>query len=143
MWITTHTSFQSFLPPSLSSIPIRSQFYFFFSSLQPATSLRDSGTGVFLWILRNLYEYLFCRAPENDYFWQWIDKLFKVNKKDSRTTPIATKVAGFRPIKKEPILLFSHEFCKLFKNTFLTEHFRETVSVCSSLFRGSKLGHQW
>ena len=39
-------------------------------SLRPATLLkRDSGTGVFLWILGNFSEHLFYRTPLCDCFW--------------------------------------------------------------------------
>ena len=32
---------------------------------------RDSGTGFFLWILRNLYAHLFYRTPPDDCFWSF------------------------------------------------------------------------
>ena len=33
--------------------------------------VNDSGTGVFLWILRNSYEHLFYRTPTGDCFYKW------------------------------------------------------------------------
>ena len=43
------------------------------SGLRPATLLkRDSGTGVFLWILWHFYEHLFYRTPPGDCFYKKI-----------------------------------------------------------------------
>ena len=32
--------------------------------------------------------------------------------------------------------MFSCEFCKIFKNTFFTEHLRMTASAVSNIFKG-------
>ena len=37
--------------------------------------LWDSGTGVFLWLLRNFEEHLFYRIPLKDYFCLWLEKV--------------------------------------------------------------------
>ena len=50
--------------------------------------------------------------------------IFKIKK-----SALKNKVACLRPviIKKETLAqVFSCEFCEIFKNTFLTEHFRVT-----------------
>ena len=57
----------------------QSLFFNKLAGLSPATLLkerkRDSGTGVFLWILWNFYEHLFHRTPLDDCFWQIFCKL--------------------------------------------------------------------
>ena len=60
--------------------------------------------------------------------------LFKILETSTRAEVFLNKAPGLRPhsydsLKKTPELVFSCEFCEMFKNTYFVEHLRMTVST--------------
>ena len=60
--------------------------------------------------------------------------LFKILETSTRAEVFLNKAPDLRPhsynsLKKTPELVFSWEFCEMFKNTYFVEHLRMTVST--------------
>ena len=120
---------------------------------------RDSGTGVFLWILWN-FQNTFHRTPPvaasvstqkytpffanitsnnrlitkayclSDIWWWWTWWAWRPCSPPTDIPKISSLTCNF--IKKEA-QVFSCEFCEISKNTFFTEHLLTSVSVISLL----------
>ena len=98
---------------------------------------RDSGAGVFLWILRNLQEGSFYRTPLGDCFWNSQKTVIQNNcfeylKKSLMMDSFLVKfwADSSNVTKKDSITSFSREifFCESLQNIFFSEHLRMIVS---------------